>query len=489
VIDVPLNQIDTQEIKRRSLVGVVTLTSRTFILQVIALVATFILTILLTPTVFGIFFVVTAVVNFLNYFSDIGLAAALIQKKDELTRDDLTTTFTIQQLLVSFAVIIALVLSSRVADFYKLGSDGIWLFRALVIAFFLSSLKTIPSVLLERKLDFQKLVIPQIVETLVFYVVAILLALKGEGVRSFAWAAIWRGISGVIVLYLIAPWQPGLALKKESARKLLSFGLPYQANSFLALLKDDLLTIFLGKILPFSAIGYIGWAKKWAEISLRLIMDNVIKVTFPTYSRLQHDSQLLGKAIQKSLLFLSLLTLPIAVGMLFLVKPFILIVPRYSKWEPALFSFYLFTFSAVLAAISSPLVNALNAIGKVKYTFLLMIMWTSLTWVLVPLFVYIYGFNGVAVAAVIISLTSFVPVVFIRKVVRIHFLPELAKIGLATLFMVFTMSVFTLVSPTPQLRFTFSLLAGFSVYAILIYALLGSYLAPYWQLLTRTIKS
>ena len=265
--------------------------------------------------------------------------------------------------------------------------------------------------------------------------------------------------------------------------------MPYQANSFLALLKDDLLTIFLGKILPFSAIGYIGWAKKWAEISLRLIMDNVIKVTFPTYSRLQHDSQLLGKAIQKSLLFLSLLTLPIAVGMLFLVKPFILIVPRYSKWEPALFSFYLFTFSAVLAAISSPLVNALNAIGKVKYTFLLMIMWTSLTWVLVPLFVYIYGFNGVAVAAVIISLTSFVPVVFIRKVVRIHFLPELAKIGLATLFMVFTMSVFTLVSPTPQLRFTFSLLAGFSVYAILIYALLGSYLAPYWQLLTRTIKS
>lgn len=74
-------EINVQDIKRRSFAGIIALTSRTFILQIIALIATFILTVLLDPTSFGVFFIVTAVVNFLNYFSDIGLAAALIQKK------------------------------------------------------------------------------------------------------------------------------------------------------------------------------------------------------------------------------------------------------------------------------------------------------------------------------------------------------------------------------------------------------------------------
>jgi len=48
--------------------------------------ATFILTVLISPDIFGVFYVVSAVIrHFLGYFSDVGLAAALIQKKEELT--------------------------------------------------------------------------------------------------------------------------------------------------------------------------------------------------------------------------------------------------------------------------------------------------------------------------------------------------------------------------------------------------------------------
>jgi len=481
--------VNTEDIKRRSFIGVVALTSRTFILQIIALIATFLLTVLLDPASFGIFFVVTAAVNFLNYFSDIGLAAALIQKHEEPTQADLATTFTIQQLLVGVAVIIALLISPGVAKFYSFGSNGLFLFRALVIAFLLSSLKTIPSVLLERKLDFHKLIIPQIIETLTFYVVAVVLAYRNLGVVSFAWAALARGISGTIALYIVAPWRPFFMLKKESAKKLLSFGIPYQANSFLALVKDDLLTLFLGHTLPLAQVGYIGWAKKWAEIALRLIMDNIIKVTFPTYARLQHDKALLQKAIEKSLLFLALLTLPIAVGMGFLVKPFIEVIPKYAKWEPALLSFYLFTISSVLAALSSPLVSALNALGRVKYTFLLMIMWTTLTWILVPLGVGLFGYEGVAAAAVIIGCSSFVPIFFIRKIIPLTVLPHIMHAAFATLFMALTMGVLMVAAPTPMLKLVFGFVGGIGIYVFLIYVLMGKTLLPYLAFLKPATKS
>src|SRR4030042_6343587 len=101
-------EIDLEEVKRRSARGAVTLTVRTLFLQLVTLVSTFLLTIFLSPHEYGIFFVVTAVVNFLIYFSDIGLAAALIQKKDEIEEHDLATTFTIQQSLVITLVLISL---------------------------------------------------------------------------------------------------------------------------------------------------------------------------------------------------------------------------------------------------------------------------------------------------------------------------------------------------------------------------------------------
>lgn len=482
-------QLETQDIKKRSIIGAVTLTSRTFILQIIALIATFILTILLDPATFGIFFVVTAVVNFLNYFSDIGLAAALIQKHEEPTQLDLATTFTIQQVLVISAVGLLLLFSNHIAAFYKLDTGGLFLLRALSISFFFSSLKTIPSVLLERKLDFQKLVIPQIVESLVFYGTAILFAYRGAGVVSFAWAALFRGISGTLLIYILAPWRIKISLEKMSAKRLLAFGIPYQANSFLALVKDDLLIIYLGKILPFTYVGYIGWAKKWAEITLRLIMDNIIKVTFPTFSRLQQHRELLAKAIEKSLLFMALLSFPIAIGMMFVIKPFIDIIPHYGKWEPALFSFYLFTFSAVLAAIFSPLVNALNALGKVKYTFYFMIMWTIMTWTIVPTSIRLFGFHGVAIASVFIGCTSFVPLVLIKRIIKINFWVQMGRPLLATLVLTLVMSGINFFVSAPFYKLMFEIVLGGSVYCLMIYILMGRELLPYFKLLTRTSTS
>ena len=171
---------------------------------------------------------------------------------------------------------------------------------------------------MERSLSFNRLVIPTIVETIGFYVVAVYLAWKGMGITSFSYAVLARGILGVITVYIVEPWVPSLGISTVVARRLLRFGVPFQLNSFLALVKDDLLIVFLGKVLPFSQVGYLGWAKKWAEVPLRLIMDSVVRVTFPAFSRIQHDKKLLGKALEKTIYGLSLTIFPISVALLFL---------------------------------------------------------------------------------------------------------------------------------------------------------------------------
>jgi O-antigen/teichoic acid export membrane protein len=430
-----MEEVDIALVTKRSIKGIFALTSRTFIVQLVSFFSNLLLTIFLSPNVFGVYFVVSAAIAFLSYFSDIGLAAALIQKKEEISEKELKTTFTIQQILVGLVVIIALLASPLISKFYNLKSEEILLYQVLAISFFLSSLKTIPSIILERNLRFEKLVLPQVVEVFSFSVTAVILAYLGFGVTSFTAAVLIRGISGLITIYIVQPWKIGIEFHKESAKKLLSFGIPFQANSFLGLIKDDLFVAYLGKALPIAQVGYIGFAQKWAYMPLRLIMDNVIRITFPSFSRLQHDKDILVKALEKALFASCFIIFPAVTGLVIMSPYFINFIPKYQKWEPALVSLFFFSINAALSSVSTPLTNALNAIGKIKISLYLMVFWTVATWVLTPILIASQGFNGVSYASALISLSVFMVVIISKRYINFSVVTTLAVPLISTIIM------------------------------------------------------
>ena len=474
-------EIDLIQVKNRSVSGILSLTSRTFFVQITTFLATLALTVFLSPEIYGIFFLVSSVVNFLTYFSDIGLAAALIQKKSKILREDLTTTFAIQQILVISLLLITILATPFIRAFYSISQSGVYLLYALGISFFLSSLKTIPSILLERRLQFNKLIIPQIAETLVFNFVAVYLAWKGYGITSFTVAVVARGVTGLVLMYLVSPWRPGISIKIESLKTLLKFGLPYQANTFLAVLKDDGMTILLGKIIGPVGLGYIGWASRWANMPLRIFMDNVSKVAFPAFSRLQDNKERLRKAVELNIKYLSLIVFPIFIAMGFLAKPLIEIIPKYTKWLPALIPLYLYLYNASWATVSTSLTNALNAVGKIKVTFKLMLMWVSLTWALMPALAIKYGFVGVSYAAGIIATSSIVAILAAKKHIKFSLVsslksPVLSSIGLS-LYLILVHPFTTSVS-----KITIISLGGITIFIGLVMLIEGK------TFISKTIK-
>ena len=438
--------IEIQEVKRRSVSGVMALISRTFIIQIISFVATLALTIFLDPNTYGIFYLVSSVVNFLAYFSDVGLAAALIQKKESITKEDLSTTFTVQQLLVISLLIILFVISPVIRTQYQIDQTGMYLLYAMGISLFLSSLKTIPSIMLEREIKFSKLILPQVLETLTFNGIAVFFAWKGFGVTSFSFAVLGRGVVGLIAMYLVYPWRPSLGIHKPSLKHLLSFGLPYQVNTFLAVLKDDGMTIILTKIIGTQGLGYIGRASRWAGLPLRIVMDNLTKVSFPTFARLQHDKERLSRAVEISLKYMCLLAFPILIGMGFLALPMIGLIPRYSKWLPAIIPLYIYLYNSAWASLSTSLTNLLNATGHIKSTFKLMLMWTGLTWATMPFFAIKFGYTGVAYATGIIATSSVLTIFMAKKYVDFSVLnilktPIIAALPLSLWLFLFSVTI------------------------------------------------
>lgn len=460
---------DDNELKRRSFVSTLSLFFQSGYAATLGLISNLILTILLSPSIFGIYITVLSLIAFLNYFSDIGLAASLIQKK-ELEKGDIKTTFTVQQLLIITVITIGFFSTNFIRNFYRLPPDGIYLYWSLLVGFFISSLKTIPSVFLEREIKFQKIVFVQAIEATVFYVAATILALLGFGLMSFTYSVILRALVGLILIYSISPWVPKVGVSFSSLKNLLSFGIPFQASGFMALFKDEIIILYLGRVVGFEILGYIGWAKKWADAPIRIISDNIGKVTFPLLSRVQESKEKIRDFAEKILRYQTAIVAPVLVGMASVMSLFVEIIPRYQKWEPAIPLFYIFALSSLIVSFAIPFMNLYNAQGRVKVTFSFMTFFTALTWILTPFLVSKNPLFGFPLAHLIVSVSTIAVIYKAKKETGLKFFQSVYKFALASFAMGFVVLLIQrlVVNISLPLLFVLSVFWGAVLYYLIL---------------------
>ena len=477
---------DLEEIKHRVFRGVGVLVLRNFIGQPITFLGFIFLSAFLKRWELGIFWAVSELVGFLGYFSDIGLAAALIQSKKEPDRDEIRTTFTVQQFLVITAIVISILLLPWLEVKFHFSGSGVWLFLALLFGFFMASLKTIPSALLERRLAFEKLAFIDLSEQIVFTTVAVLLAWRGFGLYSWMAAVILRALVGVSLIYYFAPWPIGFSFHFGALKRLLRFGLPFQVNSLLALAKDRVMNIFLWGILGSDGIGILGWAQRWAQFPLRFVMDQVIRVTFPAYSRLQDRDEWLRRALERSIFLLALIVFPILAGLALLMPWVVEIWPRYHKWQVAIVPFWFYVINYGFGVITTPITNAFNAVGKVHWTFRLMVFWTIATWLLVPFLASRYGVNGAALGLALVSTTSIGVWYWAERVFRLSFGYILGRpLGFTVLMAGLIVSLGNILTQTLFHLILLIILAG-ALYGFLVWFFARAELVWLYSLLIKT---
>ena len=349
-------------------------------------------------------------------------------------------------------------------SFYKLPPEGKYLYWALLLSFFLSSLKTIPSIFLERKVQFQKIVLVQVIENIVFYLTVIILAVLKFGLMCFVYAVFFRSIVGVILIYSLSFWKPKIGISIKNLKQLLSFGLPFQASSFLALFKDDLIILYLGKILGFEALGYIGWAKKWAEAPIRIIMDNLSRVLFPVISRIQHDSKKISELIDKILHYQTLILAPSIMGLMLVMGSLVEIIPKYQKWQQALPIFYIFCLSSLFSSYSTPFINLFNALGKVKISFSFMLFWTAMVWILTTLLTSLFNYYGFPVAQLILSSTFILVIWQAKKLLSFNFIRSTYKPLISAILMGFVIKIMQLYFPISYITVAINIVIGSLIY-------------------------
>ncbi|MBU1227644.1 MAG: lipopolysaccharide biosynthesis protein [Actinobacteria bacterium] len=329
--------------------------------KVLVLVTLAVLARLLTPSEFGIVGFATLALAYLAVLKDLGLGGALIQRRDD-TEEAAQTVYTLNLILGVVLTAATILAAPLVAGFFDepLVTP---ILRVLSVSFLIEALGSVHLVLLARRLDFRRRLLPDVGRSLVKGAVAITAASLGMGV----WALVWGQLAGVaassILVRLVVPWRPRLVIHRNLVRPLLAFGMPLVIVNIQYAIWSNLDYVVIGRFLGDAALGVYILAYRLPELLVQSVWRVVAGAAFPFFSSLQHDPELLRRGFLKTIRYSQLLVVPLALGLLITAEPTVgaIFGDQWSEAVPVLRILAVFT---LVASVGYNAGDVYKAIGK-----------------------------------------------------------------------------------------------------------------------------
>lgn len=418
-----------EELTRRGRRGEIILLARTVINQLTVLGGTVLLARLLEPTDFGIYAFVLLVLGLFTLIGDAGLGAALVQREGIPERRTLSSVFWLQLIIVLAVAVVMNLVANEIQPIWEqmrswwavshqiqeLPEDTDWLLRALSVALVLATLRAIPSILMERELEFGRLAALDIVGSLSFYCVAVGFAAAGFGVWALVLGVTCRATLTSILAFLLRPFKPEFVLDAARVKPILRFGVLFQAKNLVGFMNGAVVPLYGGAALGTRDLGFINWAQATGYFPLNLVAV-MQRVTFPLLSRFQGDTARFASALERAVRISGLGTMFFIGVILGIGTPLVTIVYT-DKWLPAMPLLYVYASVFGLGFITPLVASALDAMGRPGIILKLSLGWATLAWIGVLYATPRWGMLGFAVGYSVHVVLGNILVLFVAKVV------------------------------------------------------------------------
>jgi O-antigen/teichoic acid export membrane protein len=335
---------------------------------VLQLVVEIILAHLLAVAAFGLMAAAMIVIQFSLMVSEVGMAPALIQRKD-LTRAHINTGFTIT-VLGGVALFFVLLLVAPLVGVFAGNPAVVPMVQVLSLMFLFISLSSTGAALLQRELDFRKLFIVDVGSYLVGRgLVGVWLALTGAGVWALIWSAVAEAAVRVVLVFSLSSVRPRLELRREEARQLLGYGV---ANSMIRVIHHCALNadyvVVLGGLgtVPLALYQRAYQLMKVPSTQLSFVLYHVL---FPVYAELQDDLERLRRAFFGAVSATAFVVYPI-MAVLAVVAPELIRGLFGAKWAPATLAFQVLCVGGLFRChyqVADALARAKGAIYQALY--------------------------------------------------------------------------------------------------------------------------
>ena len=368
-----------------------------FARQLIQMVTTIVLARLLVPEDFGLISMAIVFVGISQLFADFGIGAAIVQSKQ--TPDiALSSSFWLNAAIGTILVVLIWILAPFIAGFY--GEDRIRpLVMVLALTLPLSTIMVVPTSILYRELQFQDVVRSQVYGSLTGAVFAILLAWMGFGFWSLAIQPIIGLLITAMLVFKYSGWYPRMAYSWSSVRGLVNFSLPVLGSDLMNYAYRNGDSLIIGRFLGSQQLGYYSLAYQIMLYPMTQISSVMVKVMFPTLSRMQDDLERLASAYLRSVGAIAMITFPMMAGLYLVAEDFVMILFG-EKWMPMAGALQILCWVGLIHSVSTTVGTIYLSTGNTRIAFYVTLFATPLYLVSFLIGVQ-WGITGVAVSYVL----------------------------------------------------------------------------------------
>ena len=270
---------------------------------------------LLAPEAFGLVSLATVILGFGNYFANMGLNQAIIQK-EELTKDNIRAAFTTSVLLGILITAVVWFLAPTAALFFE--NEAVApIVQVMAFSFLVNGLSSTAISILQREMRFKAMGIVETISYIVSYlVVGVVLAYLGFGFWSLVYATLTQVLLTAIGSYIMVRHSVFPIFSWPAFQPLFNYGSKMSFLGILEYIYSQLHIVLVGKVLGMHKLGIYTRAHMLVNLPMYNITRTLSKVIFPSFSKLQNDVLKLGKVYLSSITLLAAVLIPVCMGIL-----------------------------------------------------------------------------------------------------------------------------------------------------------------------------
>jgi len=422
--------------------------------KLLNLVSVAILAHLLTPENFGLVALAALTMDYLSIISDLGLGAAIVQRKDAI-KESANIAFILNVLAGVLLTILTYFIAPYAALFFR--DPGVTpVLRWLGLTFLFGSLGSVHNVLLQRDLNFKKRAIPDVGNSIVKALISIVLALSGFGVWALVIGQLAGTAIGSLLLWIVEPWRPRPYWNTAIAKELLRYGLSIMGMQAITIWEDSFDYLVIGRIYNSTLLGIYSIAYRLPQMLVINVLWVMTAVIFPAFSSLQDDQAALKKIFLTIVRYVEMIVTPICIGMVIAADPIIRVAfgPQWVEAIPVLRALSIY---ALVLSIGYHVGDIYKAIGRpdilIKLAIPILIIRTLALWAGAQ-----YSILGVSIGHVFASLIALVLQMFVMsrfvKITLLDILKELRAFIAGAVLVVFALPALLLTqefAPLPRL--------------------------------------
>ncbi len=302
--------------------------------QAIRLGTTLVLARLLTPADFGIVAYALTIITFVDVFKHMGAIAAIIERPT-ISQRLLSSLFYMNVatglvLGIAFALLSPVLVSSTGSD------ENPWVLAPMGLVIVVSSMGIVNRGLLRRRLAFRRVAIVNVTPTVIFGIVAIVLATRGAGASAIVTGQVCGAVGGVAIGWFLARWWPSLVFDLAEIKSVLGVVGYTMGFGIFNYMFENADKVMVGSVLGASALGVYSIGQRVLMYPVYSMTLNIGQVLFPTFARMGNDDRAIGRGFLRACAAIALVTFPMMIGVAVLAQQFVDVILG-EKWQDAVF--------------------------------------------------------------------------------------------------------------------------------------------------------